>query len=513
LEVALSRIGKVFLALSGLAFVILMVTRALFQEWRGDLFVPLGLAVFFLIAALIKDFRFYKDVFSMKTTKHGMNFGVTFLIVLVLLVAINFIGYVRSTKWDLTEEKLNSLSDQTVTVIKNLDSDLAIFGFFRGGQGSDDRERQMFEETVRLYKSESSKITSMIYDPFVRKDLQIKYNIQGTGEVVMVYKGKNWTVNDMGEEPFTNAIIRLSRDKNKAIYTLIGHKERDLESSAPTGASRFKKALEDSSYSVKPLNLISEKKVPEDADVLMVLGPTQPLFEAEIAAIKSYLVNGGRVLLAADPGSKSNLSQVSRFVGVDIGSDYVIDQMGAIAGFSAALAVGTDFSKTSDITNKFEKQMAGFVLSTGLSKVATANAFVFDDLVKSSEASFSKKEISGEIRNLDTDPRGPFVIGMTSSGKLADSSKKEFGAVVFGDSDFLSNQTIDSIGVNRDLALNSISYLAKDQDLISIRPKLPKGTVLLMTRTQELLVLFSFVAIPLLFFVAGFLVWLRRRGA
>ncbi|MGE3974589.1 MAG: GldG family protein [Bdellovibrionales bacterium] len=509
----MSRLGKVLLSLSGLAFLICVVTRYFLQEWRPDLWIPFGIAVVFLAAAVSKDFKFYKEIFMMKTTKHGMNFGATVLLVIILLIAVNYIGHVRSKKWDLTEEKLNTLSDQSVTVVKNLEKELEIRGFFRAGAPNDEQEKQIFEDLTRLYIAENKNVKTMVFDPFKRKDLTQKYNVQGSGEVVMTYNGKDWTLNDVTEEAFTNAMIRLSREKNKVIYYLTGHKEKDLESAEATGASRFKKALEDSSYVVKSLNLITEKKIPEDADVLLVLGSTQPLFEPEIAAVRDYLSKGGKLFLATDPGTKNNLAQIAKLVGVDVKSEYVVDQMGTLVGASAALAVGTEFSQTSEITNKFQRQMAGFLLAAGLSKSEAAKTIAHDDLVKSSPASFAKKEISGEVQNLPTDPKGPFVVGMSAVGKLNDQAAKEFTAVVFGDSDFLSNQTIDSVGVNRDLALNSVAYLAKDQDLISIRPKMPKGTVMTMTEVQARILLITFVLLPLVFFVMGIFIWLRRRGA
>ena len=58
--------------------------------------------------------------------------------------------------------------------------------------------------------------------------------------------------------------------------------------------------------------------------------------------------------------------------------------------------------------------------------------------------------------------------------------QKVMKLIVFGDSDFLTNGLLNAQGVNRDLALNSISYLLNEPDLISIRPKRLKATQLIL---------------------------------
>ena len=113
-----------------------------------------------------------------------------------------------------------------------------------------------------------------------------------------------------------------------------------------------------------------------------------------------------------------------------------------------------------------------------------------------------------------TDKKGPFVIGIKVSGKMSENKDaKEFTAVMFGDSDFLGNQLLN-VQLNRDLALNSVAALAKDNELISIRPKQRAGTNLMMSENQfDLLKWAMFVPFPLLFFAMSGLLWFKRRHA
>jgi ABC-type uncharacterized transport system involved in gliding motility auxiliary subunit len=83
--------------------------------------------------------------------------------------------------------------------------------------------------------------------------------------------------------------------------------------------------------------------------------------------------------------------------------------------------------------------------------------------------------------------------------------------VVFGDSDFASDAFGNQLG-NADLFLNAINWLTAQENLISIRPKEPGNSRLLMTPTQITVVNYSvLLGIPLLVFAAGIMAWSRRR--
>jgi len=82
---------------------------------------------------------------------------------------------------------------------------------------------------------------------------------------------------------------------------------------------------------------------------------------------------------------------------------------------------------------------------------------------------------------------------------------------VVGSSSWAANSFINFNG-NSDLALNSVDWLASDEDLISIRPKEPEDRRITMTRSQLTLVRStSQFLLPLVVIVAGVSVWWKRR--
>ena len=91
--------------------------------------------------------------------------------------------------------------------------------------------------------------------------------------------------------------------------------------------------------------------------------------------------------------------------------------------------------------------------------------------------------------------------------------KKEFSLILAGDADFMSNQLLGQ-NLNRDLVLNSIAALVKEENLISITPKEVQVTQLTMTPNKWSFFILGFILpVPMLFLVIGIVLWLKRRNA
>ena len=63
--------------------------------------------------------------FRGRQARYGTLAGVSVLVVLGILVAVNYIGAQQNKRWDLTANKQFSLSDQSRNVLAKLDAPLA----------------------------------------------------------------------------------------------------------------------------------------------------------------------------------------------------------------------------------------------------------------------------------------------------------------------------------------------------------------------------------------------------
>jgi ABC-type uncharacterized transport system involved in gliding motility auxiliary subunit len=163
------------------------------------------------------------------------------------------------------------------------------------------------------------------------------------------------------------------------------------------------------------------------------------------------------------------------------------------------------------IVNELKGMATGFPLSRSLN-VKNGDKTSVQKLFGSSDTSLATDNLSSPRIDAN-DPKnrkGPLDIGAAgtyNTGKQ--DSQGRF--VVVGSSSWAANSFINFNG-NSDLALNSVDWLASDEDLISIRPKEPEDRRITMTRAQLTLVRStSQFLLPLVVIVAGVSVWWKRR--
>jgi ABC-type uncharacterized transport system involved in gliding motility auxiliary subunit len=84
---------------------------------------------------------------------------------------------------------------------------------------------------------------------------------------------------------------------------------------------------------------------------------------------------------------------------------------------------------------------------------------------------------------------------------------------VYGTANLAANQFLNVQG-NRDFVLNTVSWLAEEEDQISIRPKDTKSTPVFLTSQQAQAVFWvPVVILPALALAGGIVAVVRRRAA
>ena len=107
----------------------------------------------------------------------------------------------------------------------------------------------------------------------------------------------------------------------------------------------------------------------------------------------------------------------------------------------------------------------------------------------------------------DADIEGPATLAMAIEKE--DSVKTRL--VVIGDSDFSADVYVSQAPGNMDFFLNIVSWLAEEEDLISVRPKQPENRPLTMTmRQQKLTLFFLIILFPIVAVRLGIHVYMKR---
>jgi len=271
--------------------------------------------------------------------------------------------------------------------------------------------------------------------------------------------------------------------------------------------------VENNRYVLKPLALNLNAKIPEDADVVAVVGPTQKFLDYEIQGLEEYLKRGGSLFVALKSKQGSGLEKILAPVGIVPMNNYILNlvqtQMGQ--GIQQGQTLATVFSSSSEITKVFGKNEAMiFRNPMSFKREKVPDGITVDEIVKAPESS-----MAFETLDIKKDgPQGAFTLAMTAQGKYPGGSKdKDFHLVVVGDTDFMSNQLLGQ-SLNRDLALNSLASLAKEENLISISPKEAQVTKMMMTETMFYIFLLAFaIPLPVLLLGTSVTLWMKRRHA
>jgi ABC-type uncharacterized transport system involved in gliding motility auxiliary subunit len=386
--------------------------------------------------------------------------------------------------------------------------------FYKKNEENVDQNKRQFIELIKKYQDQSSFVKLEFVEMNERPDLVEKYEVsKGTGVVFLEYKSKKNKIEKIDEQEITGALVRVTREKNKTIYFVVGHAEKDIsDASSPKGAGGLKGLLEGNNYTVKPLNLVQTDKVPEDADMVYLLGPQQDFLPNEIKALEAYAENGGSLVVLVYSGKTSSLSGFLNKLGVQINNDFVVQVLQTQMGMAVnpAATPVAEFSTVHGITKPFGKNQFGImVLPTSLQRTQPLpEGFNFQEIAKApmQTMAFTSKTFDKEAG------KGPHALIAAVTGKLSKEGK-EFNLVVYGDAEVFSNQYLYK-NLNRDLALNTAAFLSKDENLISISPKEVGVTEMTLTPNQFGIYLMGFIIpLPILLLITSGTLWYRRRHA
>ena len=501
---------------------------AFYLAWAG-----LGSMVLYMLT----QWREIVDIFARRQARYGTLSLVGVLVMLGILVAVNYIGKRQNKRWDLTDAKQYSLSDQTRNVLAKLDSPLEIQVF------EQETNFQRFRDRLKEYEYASKQVSIQYVDPDKQRTVAQQNEIQQYGTVIFRHKGRTERVTQDAEQDLTNGIIKIVSGAQKKLYFTQGHGEKDPTNTDREGYGVIADGLKKENYGVEKLVVAQAGSVPDDASAVIVAGPRTDFFPPEVEALKTYLGKNGKVLLMLDPPAKpddaepTSLIGLAREWGIEVGSNVVVDAsgMGRLIGTDASTPVVMSYP-AHPITDRF-KVLTAFPLARSVVAVAGgAGGRTAQAIIESSERSWAETDLkgllsSGEV-SLDEakgDKAGPVSIGAAVSVKAADEKKPdektpdaakpadtdapkpETRVVVVGDSDFAANGALGIQG-NRDLFMNVIGWLSQQENLISIRPKEASDRRLTLTATQQSNVIWmSLLIVPGLIFGSGILSWWRRR--
>src|SRR5215831_19492860 len=276
-------------------------------------YILAGLGVALVLVSLVMKREEIGVGMRRRSTKFGINSATSVLLIIGVLAMVNYLGAQHQKRVDMTTEKIYSLSDESVKVADQVNQDLHILAFYPGG------DYQPAKDLLDLFKNRNHKISYEFVDPDKQPMLAQQFQVTAYGDFQNPMSGETFRygtlIFKMGdktervekqseplrEEDVTNTLMKIEKGEKKTIYFIQGHGEKKIDDTDRTGYSQANADLEKENYAVKSVNLVTEGKIPADASVVVVAGPTAELFPNEIEMLNDYAKNGGSALVMVDP--------------------------------------------------------------------------------------------------------------------------------------------------------------------------------------------------------------------
>jgi len=275
--------------------------------------------------------------------------------------------------------------------------------------------------------------------------------------------------------------------------------------------------------------------VPDDADVVILAGPTRLLRPGDADKLDRYLARGGAVLAMVDPRAQTDLVDVLAGWGVEVGQDAIVDRLQSLFGQAMSPMAGqyADHDITREMREVTLFPMARSVRPRPQSPADPSAPHAADgqfvELVRTSENAWAERDLDQLFANGTAelgadDVAGPVTLAVAGRPRTASAppapaegeapaAPPEPRLVVFGDSDFAANQGIEAYR-NRDLFVNSVNWLLGDVEAIAVRPNQSRASRLMLSNEQISSIRYvALFVLPQAIAIVGVLAWWSRRRA
>ncbi len=456
--------------------------------------------------------------------KLKINAAITTVAVIVCVILLNLVVGAITDKLpleiDFTKEKVYDFSDQTKAVMKALDKNVDVYALIP--DNVTDEYLAYVKEYLEKYESMSKLYTVKYIDPYTEPAFLSKYSADGDSidlGSVIVTCGEKFRVisyNSLFEMNSYNSDVSIDMEKKmtSALIYVTGYGD-EVKIGFTTGheeieCANFTAYLTGEGYSCSEINL-SKSEIPDDMSVIVVASSVNDFTLDEIEKIDKFSDRGGHIIVTAPlPGVKmpENLSAYLADWGVEFANDQIIEyDSNYIINTSNGEALAPEIQEHK-ITEKIVSRKLEYVSPESTSIVTHVNNIygaVHAPLLRTSDAAKSLSDSGAETG------KGPFDV-MVLATRLVDGKKSNIlavGSLVSVEAPVLIGQ---SIYANSDLILNAVASMTDTTSALEIRAKKVSSESLNMKESQvKLTQILLLYILPILIFIAGIIIWLRRR--
>lgn len=251
---------------------------------------------------------------SVKDLKMGVYSSISVVAAIAAAAIINIVVAkipARFMVFDVTADKLYTLSSETKELLKSLDEEVTVYVYCKEENYDTTTAKLLDQYTGHTDRIKVEYINPALYPSFCQKyttaNVSVGSLIAVCGEKSRVidydelyetetsfdyttYSYSSTTTGYDAEGQLTSAISYITGDETPTIYYTSGHGELEVESSISDAISK-------SNMDLKAVTLLTEGNVPEDAQMLLINNPGGDFSKEDIEILREYMNKGGNIVV------------------------------------------------------------------------------------------------------------------------------------------------------------------------------------------------------------------------
>lgn len=448
------------------------------------------------------------------------------LLAIAAVVAVNLgLNYVpeQYSSFDLTENRLYALTDETKAFLSGLSEDITIYVLAEEGAGDAD-----FSKTLERMSDQSGHIKIKYVSPAKNPNFYQNYtDVQPSSGSLIVEGERRSTVVDYGdiytyemdystysyqttgydgEGQTVSALAYVTTEDMPVFYVIGGHGELELE-------EKFVNTITKENASCETLMLYSVDEIPEDAQGVILNAPTSDYSKEDAEKVIAYLQKGGNALIVSTmvEGEMANFKSILDFYGITEVDGTIVEEDRNYYYQNPYYLFPEIVS--AEVTAPLADGLVFAPFSKGLSYDEERDDIHYTPLLTTSGSAFSKVDITdnSDYSKGANDIDGPFTVSVEVEKSTEDGGVSH-AYVVGGESLFTSLADDMAPGNNVKLFSSMISMLADHESSVAVPVKsLSMPNLVFNAQTAYLAAVLCVIVIPFTTLAAGLVVWLRRR--
>lgn len=493
-----------------------------------------------------------RDTFAFARWMRTLNLVLQAILLLTFFGGLNYLARNYGWRWDLTEHRRHTLSEETLGYLRSLDQPVRLV-ITANLNSSDPDATQAYRDIQALLREYTNatdakdvgRITVDEIDIYREQRRAEALAINTNNVVVAICADRRkvipWAdfyetrervaVAFRGEQVVTSAVLSVSNPRQPKVYFLAGHGEMQPSNvDAARGLSVLADELRLRNLVVETIDLSQLRGVPDDADLVVIAAPQGPFQPIEVERLRRYLSErAGRVLVLLPPAVRHGLDDLLYDWGLVADDVIVVETDSNHVTETGELRVSA-FLPHAITQPLLDNQFSAYF---GLTRVVRPdpgrpldNALRVEVLAATSETAWGERDYRAtsiafnpgiDLKGLaGFEPKNRLGV-MVTSERITPPKDLPFSVrggrlVLFGNADFAANARIVAPG-NLALALNAIEWCVdRDVQLNTLPRPIERYQINLSQADLSKLRISLLIVLPGLAAVFGVIVYWTRRA-